>query len=160
MAADPDSDEWIEGVMTIQIPQKHRGIGIGTNRQGPPHTMTSIQAGSATARKGNVVVGELITHIDSLPTHTMNHADLHRALQGPEYTSVSLGISDPQGNVQTISFLRSPFKTSQINWARALKLLRDRRLELEKTTSDLTKDEEKELVFLSLGEAAFVRLWP
>jgi len=56
--------------------------------------------------------------------------------------------------------LRSPFKTSQINWARALKLLRDRRLELEKTTSDLTKDEEKELVFLSLGEAAFVRLWP
>jgi len=43
-----------------------------------------------------------------------------------------------------------------------LKLLRDRILarELEKTISDLTKDEGKELVSLSLGEAAFVRLWP
>jgi len=75
----------------------------------------------------------------------MKHADLHRALQGPENTSDSLGISDPQGNVQTISVSRSPFKTSQISWAQALKPLRDRdrRLELEKTTSNLTKDEEK-----------------
>jgi len=31
MAADPDSNEWAEGVRTI-IPQKHRDIGIGTNR--------------------------------------------------------------------------------------------------------------------------------
>jgi len=107
-----------------------------------------------------VLVGELITHIDSLPTNTMNHAELHRDLQGPEYTSVSLGISNPQGNVQSISVLRSPSKTSQISWARALKPLSDRRLVLEKTTSDLTKDKEKELVSLSLGEAAFVRLGP
>jgi len=32
MAADPESDEWAEGVGTIWIPQKHRGIGICTNR--------------------------------------------------------------------------------------------------------------------------------
>jgi len=81
MAADPDSNEWTEEVRTIQIPQKHRGIGIGTNRQGPPHTITSIQVGSAIARNGNVVVGDLITHIESLPNYTMNHADLHRALK-------------------------------------------------------------------------------
>jgi len=70
MAADPDSDEWTEGVRTIRIPRKHRGIGTGTNWQGPLHTITSIQVGSATARNGNVVVGKLVTHIDSLPTHT------------------------------------------------------------------------------------------
>jgi len=74
--------------------------------------------------------------------------------------SVSLCIADPQGNAQTISVLRDPSKTSQISWARAVKLLRDRRLELEKTISDLTKDEGKKLVSLSLGEAAVVRLWP
>jgi len=96
MAADPDSNEWTEGVRTIRIPQKHRGIGIGTNRQGPPHTITSIQTGSVIARNGNVLVSELITHIDLLRTNTMNHAELHRALQGPEDTSVSLGISDPR----------------------------------------------------------------
>ena len=94
----------------------------------------------------------------------MNHIELCRALQGPEYTSVSLVISNPQGNVQTRPVLRSASKTSQIcrGWARPLKLLRDRILarELEKTISDLTKDEGKELVSLSLGEAAFVRLWP
>jgi len=77
-----------------------------------------------------------------------------------EYMSVSLCIADPQGNAQTISVLRDPSKTSQISWARAVKLLRDRRLELEKTISDLTKDEGKKLVSLSLGEAAVVRLWP
>ena len=38
----------------------------------------------------------------------MNHSGLHRALQDPEYTSVSLGVVDPQGNAQTISILRSP----------------------------------------------------
>jgi len=41
-----------------------------------------------------------------------------------------------------------------------VKLLRDRRLELEQTISDLTKDEGEKLVSLSLGEAAVVRLWP
>jgi len=160
MAVDPDSDEWTEGVRDIQIPQKHRGIRTGINRQGPPHIITSIQAESATARNGNVLVGELINHIDLLPTNTMNHVELHRALQGPMYTSVSLGICDPLGNAQTISVLRSLSKTSQISWARALKPLRDRRLALQKTTSSLTKDEEKELVSLSLGEAAFLKFWP
>jgi len=160
MATNPESDEWAEGVRTIWIPQKHRGIGIGTDRQGPPHYMTSIQAGSMIARNGNALVGELITRIDSIPTIIINHSELHRALQGPEYTSVFLGIADPQGNAQRISVLRSPSKTSQISWARAVTPLRDRRLEIEKTINDLTKDERKELVSLSLGEAAFVRLWP
>jgi len=54
------------------------------------------------ARNGNALVSELITHIDSIPTTTMSHSELHRALQGPEYTSVSLGIADPQGNAQTV----------------------------------------------------------
>jgi len=74
MAADPESDEWAEGVWTIRIPQKYRGIGIGTNRQGPPHYITSIQAGSTIARNGNTFVGELITHIDSIPIITINHS--------------------------------------------------------------------------------------
>jgi len=145
LAADPESDEWAEGVRRIRIPQKHRGIGICTNSQGPPHYITSIQAWSTIARNGNALVGKLITHIDSIPTTTMSHSQLHRALQGPEYTSVSLGIADPQGNAQTMSVLRSPSKTSQISWAQAVKPLRDRRRELEKTTSNLTKDEGKEL---------------
>jgi len=38
--------------------------------------------------------------------------------------------------------------------------LKDKSLELEKSISDLTKDEAKKLVSLSLGEAAFVRIWP
>jgi len=63
------------------------------------------------ARNGNALVGELITHIDSIPTTAMNHSGLHKALQGPEYTSVFLGIADSQGNAQTISILRSPPKT-------------------------------------------------
>ena len=88
-------------------------------RQRSPHTITSIQAGSMIACNGNALVGELITHIDSIPSITMNHNELHRALQGPEYTSVSLGIADPQGNAQTISVLRNPSKTSQISWARS-----------------------------------------
>jgi len=71
-----------------------------------------------------------------------------------------LGIADSQGNAQTISILRSPPKTFQIGWARAVKPLRDSQRELEKTTRGLTKDEEKECVSLSVGEAAFVRLWP
>ena len=86
----------------------------------------------------------------------MNHSELYRALQGPEYTSVSLDVADLQGNAQTISVLRSPPKTS----ARAVKPLRDRRRELEETIRGLTKDEERECASLSMGEAAFVRLWP
>jgi len=39
-----------------------------------------------------------------------------------------------------------------------VKLLRDRRWELEKTIRGLTKDEEKEFALLSLGEAAFVSM--
>ena len=89
----------------------------------------------------------------------MNHSELHRALQGPEYTSVSLGIADLQGNAHTISILMSLPKTSQISWARAVKPLRDRRRELEKTIGGLTQDEEIECASLSVGEAAFVRLW-
>jgi len=81
MAADPDSNKKTEGFRTIRIPQKYRGIGISTNRHGPPHTITSIQAGSATACNCNTLVGELITHIDLLPTNTINHAELPRALQ-------------------------------------------------------------------------------
>jgi len=46
------------------------------------------------------------------------------------------------------------------NWARALKPRRDRRPALDKTTSGLIKKEEQELVSLSVGEVAFVRLWP
>jgi len=158
MAADPESDEWADGVRTIRIPQKHLGIGIGTSRHGPPHCITSIQAGSMIARNGNALVGELITHIDWIPTTTMSHSELHKALTGPEYTLVSLGIVDPQGNAQTMSVLRSPPKTSQISWARAVKPLRDRRLKLDKTIRCLTKDEEKECASLSVGEAAFETL--
>ena len=142
------------------MPQKHLGIGIGTSRHGPLQCITSIQAGSTVARTGKALVGELITHIDSIPTTTMSHSELHRVLQGPEYTSVSFGIADPQANAQTIFVFRSPSKTSQISWARAVKPLRDRRRELEKTIRDLTKDEEKECATLSLWEAVFVRLWP
>ena len=105
-------------------------------------------------------MGKLITHVASIPTTTMSHSELHRALQGSEYTSVSLGIADAQGNAQTISVLRSPSKTSQISWARIVKPLRGRWRELEKTIRGLTKDEEKESTSLSVEEAAFVRLWP
>ena len=113
MATDPESDEWADGVKTIRIP-RHLGIGVGTSRQEPPHCITSIQAGSMIARNGSALVGELITHIDTIPTAAMNHSKLHRALQGPEYTSVSVGIADLQGNAQTISVLRSPPKTCQL----------------------------------------------
>jgi len=89
MAVDPGSDEWTEGVRTILVPLKQRGIGIGTNRQALQHTIISVQVGSAAARNGNFLVGEFVTYIDSLLTNTMIHAELHRALQGPEYTSVS-----------------------------------------------------------------------
>jgi len=124
-----------------------------------PRTVSS-HAGSMIACTGSALLCELITHIDSIPTAAMNHSELHRALQGPEYTSVSLGIADLQGNAQTISILMSLPKTSQISWARAVKPLRDRRRELEKTVRGLTKDEEIECASLSVGEAAFVRLWP
>jgi len=78
-------------------------MGIGTSRHGPPRCINSIQAGSMIARDGSAPVGELITHIDSISTTAINHNELDRALQGPEYTSVSLGIADLQGNAQTIS---------------------------------------------------------
>ena len=45
MAANPESDEWVDGVRTIRIPQKYLGIGIGTNRHGPPHCITSFKRG-------------------------------------------------------------------------------------------------------------------
>jgi len=85
------------------------------------------------ARNGSALVGEFITHIDTISTAAMNHSELHRALQGPEYTSVSLDVPYLQANAQTISVLRSPLKTSQISWARAIKPLRDRRRELKET---------------------------
>jgi len=160
MATDPESDEWADGDRTIQIPKKHLGIGIGTSRHGPPHCITSIQARSTIARNGNALVGELITHINSIQTTTMSHNELHRAYQSPEYISVSLGIADPQGNAQTFSVVRSPSKTSRISWARTVKPLRDRRQELEKTIRGLAKDKEKECASLTVEEAAFVRLWP
>jgi len=69
------------------------------------------------ARNGSALVGEIITHIDTIPTAAMNHSELHRALQGPDYTSVSLDVTDLQGNAQTISVLRRTPKTSQISWA-------------------------------------------
>jgi len=116
MAADPESDQSADGVKKIRIPQ-HLGIGIGTSRHGPPHCITSIQTGSMIARNGSALVGEFITRIDTIPTDAMNHSELYRALQGPEYTSVSLDVADLQGNAQTISVLRSPPKTSQISWA-------------------------------------------
>jgi len=158
MATDPESDEWADGVKTIRIP-RHLGIGVGTSRQGPPHYITSIQAGSMIARHGSALVGEFIKHIDTIAADTMNHSEFHRALHGPEYTSVSLDVADLQGNAQTISVLRSPPKTSQISWARTVKPLRDRRRELKETTRGLTKDEERKSASLSMGEAAFVRLW-
>jgi len=80
---------------------------------GSPHCITSIQAGSMIARDGSALVGEFITHIDTIPTDTMNHCELHRALHGPEYTSVSLDVADLQGNAQTISVLRSPVADEQ-----------------------------------------------
>ena len=92
----------------------------------------------------------LITHIDTIPTATINHSELHRALQGPEYSSVSLDVADLQGNAQTICVLRSPPKTSQISSARAVKPLRDRRRELQETIRGLTKDEERESASLSI----------
>ena len=49
MATDAESDEWADGVKTIRIP-RHLGIGIGTSRQGPPHCITSIQAGSMSSQ--------------------------------------------------------------------------------------------------------------
>ena len=119
-----------------------------------------LQAGSTIAGISSALVGELITHIDSIPTATMNHNEVHKALQGPEYTSVSLGVADLQGNAQKISVLSSPPRTSQISCARAVKSMRDRRRELEKTIRGLTKDEEIECASLSVGEAAIVRLRP
>ena len=83
MATDPESDEWADGVKIIRIPQ-HLGIGIDTSRQGPTQCMTPIQTGSMIACNGNALVGEFITHIDSILTTAMNHSELHRALQGPE----------------------------------------------------------------------------
>ena len=46
------------------------------------------------ARNGSALVGEFITHIDTIPTAAMNHSELHRALQGLEYTSCGNGKSN------------------------------------------------------------------
>ena len=62
------------------------------------------------ARNDSALVGEFITYIDTILTATMNHSELHRALQGLEYSAVSLDVADLQGNAQTISVLRSPPK--------------------------------------------------
>jgi len=102
VATEPGSDEWTAGVKNIPVSIQHRGIGFGTNRQGPPHTIIS----SAAARNGNFFVGDTVIHVDLSPTDVMNHAELHKALQGPEYTSITLGISDSEGAEQTISILR------------------------------------------------------
>jgi len=144
-----------EGVRTLPVPVKHRGIGISNNTPGPPHTIISIQAGSALARNGNIFVGESIAHTDTAPTSTMNHTEPHRAWLGLEYTSISLGISDSKGFAQTLSVLRSSLKTPQ---APALKTLRDRRQAHKKATNNLTKDGETEIVFLSVGEPSFIKL--
>jgi len=144
-----------EGVKTLPVPVKHRGIGISTDTHGPPHTIISIQAWSALARNGNIFVGESITHTDTAPTSTMNHAEPHGALLGLEYTLISLGISDSKGFSLILSALRSPLKTPQ---APALKPLRDRRQAHNKATSNLTKDGETGIVFLSVGEPSFVKL--
>jgi len=122
MAVDPSFDEWSKGVRTPPIPLKHRGISISTNRQGPPHTISLIQAGSAAARNGNNFVGDTTTHTDAVPSSTMSHAaaELHQALLGLEYTRISVGVTEPGGVSQTVSFLGSPPKNPQISWARAL----------------------------------------
>ena len=124
-----------------------------------PHTITSIQAGSAAAQNSNIFVGETIIHVDTAPTSTMNHAELDRALLGLEYTPISLGISDPTEVWQTLFVMRSSSKNSQTSWDPALKPFRDRRQALE-NASNLTKDEETELVSLLMVEASFVKLWP
>ena len=61
-------------------------LGLALVGMDPPHCITSIQAGSTIARNGSALVGELITHIDSIPSAAMKHSELHGALQGPEYT--------------------------------------------------------------------------
>jgi len=76
------------------------------------HTIISIQAGSAAAQNSNIFVGNPITHVDTAPTSTMNHAELHRALLGLEYTPISLGISDPREVGQTLFVMRSSSKNS------------------------------------------------
>jgi len=83
MAADPETDKWADEVGTIRI----SGTAVGNSRHGAPHCITSNQAGSMIDRNGNALADELITHVDSISIITMS---LHRALQGPEYTSVSL----------------------------------------------------------------------
>jgi len=57
MATDAGSDERAAGLKTIPVSAQRRGVGIGTNRQPPPHTIISIQAGSAAARNGSLFVG-------------------------------------------------------------------------------------------------------
>ena len=160
MATDAGSDERAAGFRTISVSAQSRGVGLGTNRQGPPHTITSIQTGSAAARNGNFFVGDTVTHADLLPTGGMSHAELQKVMQGQEYTLLSLGISDAKGTEQTISVLRSPSTTPRIGWTQALKPLRDRRQALERSTKDNTKAETTELAVLSQGESAFVKLWP
>ena len=59
------------------------------------------------ARNGTALVGEFITHIDTISNATMNYSELHRALQGPEYSAVSLDVADLQCTGKCSDNLRS-----------------------------------------------------
>jgi len=153
MANDPESEGWAEGAWTLPISLIHKGVGLDTCRTGPPHVITTVHAGSAADRNGGIFTGDTITHVDLVSTNAMSHAELHLAMQGREFTSISLGVLDSGVDSQTLTVLRSPPKTPQISWARALKPLRDRRKTLEGITNDLTPDEATELAALLQGEA-------
>jgi len=160
MANDPDSEERAEGHWTLPTSSKYRGVGLDTDRSGPPHTITTVHAGSAADRNRCIFIGDTITQVDSVSTSAMNHAEMHLAMQGLEYTPVTLGVLDSEGKNQNLTIMRSPPKTPLVSWARALKPLRDRRKTLEGITTGLNTDEAAELAALLQGEAAFVRLWP
>ena len=104
MATDPESDKWADGVKKSECLSI---LVLGLAPVGMDPRTVSSHAGSMIACTGSALLCELITHIDSIPTAAMNHTELHRTLQGPECTSVSLGIAGLQGNAQTISILMS-----------------------------------------------------
>ena len=115
----PQTQNQTNGQMVLK---QSRSLGIlalalAPADEGSPHYIILIQAGSMIARNDNALVGEFVTHIDTISTTTINYSELHRALQDPEFSVVSLDVADLQGNAQTISVLRSPPKTCQISWA-------------------------------------------